>query len=94
MLPLVSGVEYTKKNIFFYALIMFPVALAPYYLNFASKYFLMASSLLSGYYMILCYELLIKQKQSEIKKTAKKIFVYSIFYLFIIFLTLLIDNIL
>ena len=34
MLPVTSGVETTKKNIFAYSILLFPVAVAPYYLEF------------------------------------------------------------
>ena len=34
MLPVTSGVETTKKNIFVYSILLFPVAIAPYYLDF------------------------------------------------------------
>ncbi|MEY4370650.1 MAG: hypothetical protein RIQ48_360, partial [Pseudomonadota bacterium] len=35
MLPVVSGVNFTKKNIFAYALILFPITILPFYFKFA-----------------------------------------------------------
>ena len=35
MLPITSGIKTTKFNIFVYALILFPVVLSPFFLNFA-----------------------------------------------------------
>jgi len=93
MLPVIAGVQKTKWNIFIYALTMMPITLAPFIFNFASVIYLAISCSMGAYYVYLCFKLL---KENDTKKSniiAKKIFVYSIFYLFILFLALLIDNI-
>jgi len=41
MLPITSGVKTTKFNIFIYALILFPIALSPYFLNFSGLLYLL-----------------------------------------------------
>ena len=87
MLPIISGIKTTKINILVYALIMLPVASAPYFYNFGSLFYLISSTLMTIYYVYLCYKLFrIKNlKQSNI--LARKIFVYSIFYLFLFIFT-------
>ena len=92
MLPIISGIKTTKINILVYALIMLPVASAPYFYNFGSLFYLISSTLMTIYYVYLCYKLFrIKNlKQSNI--LARKIFVYSIFYLFLLFVLILLDN--
>ena len=45
MLPVTSGVETTKKNIFVYSILLFPVAIAPYYLDFLGLIYLLFSFL-------------------------------------------------
>ena len=92
MLPIISGIKTTKINILVYALIMLPVASAPYFYNFGSLFYLISSTLMTIYYVYLCYKLFrIKNlKQSNI--LARKIFVYSIFYLFLLFVLILFDN--
>jgi len=93
MLPVTSGVETTKFNIFIYALILFPVVLSPYFLNFSGLIYLIISSVLSGYYLFISYKLL-KAKHSIVeKKLATKLFGYSILYLFMIFTTVLVDKV-
>jgi len=93
MLPVTSGVETTKFNIFVYALILFPVVLSPYFLNFSGLIYLIISSVLSGYYLFISYKLL-KAKHSIVeKKLATKLFGYSILYLFMIFTTVLVDKV-
>ena len=94
MLPIISGAKTTKINIFVYALIMTPAVLAPYFFNFASIFYLIVSSIMSSYYIYLCLKLYRSQVAKVSNKIARKIFIYSIFYLFFIFLFLLIDNIL
>ena len=92
MLPIISGTKTTKVNILVYALIMLPAIIAPYFLNFASVFYLVASSIMSAYYIYLCLRLYRSKIASISNKIARKIFIYSIFYLFFIFLILLIDN--
>ena len=94
MLPIISGTKTTKVNILFYALMMLPAIIAPYFLNFASVFYLVISSMMSAYYVYLCFRLYRSKIASISNKIARKIFIYSIFYLFFIFLILLIDNLL
>ena len=92
MLPIISGAKTTKVNILFYSLMMLPAIIAPYFLNFASVFYLAISSMMSAYYVYLCFRLYKSKIASISNKIARKIFIYSIFYLFFIFLILLIDN--
>ena len=92
MLPIISGTKTTKVNILSYALMMLPAIIAPYFLNFASVFYLATSSMMSAYYVHLCLRLYRSKIASISNKIARKIFIYSIFYLFFIFLILLIDN--
>ena len=92
MLPVVAGVQKTKLNILVYALLLAPTVTSLYFFNFSSFEYLIISSALTAYYIYLCY-LLFKEKNNKISNIiARKIFVYSIFYLFIIFVLILIDS--
>ena len=91
MLPIVSGIKTTKINIFVYAIILFFISLTPYFFGFAGIIYLVTSVVLGIYYVYLCYLLLIKSNEDKI--LSKKIFIYSILYLFLIFSIILIDNI-
>ena len=92
MLPVVSGIKTTKINIFVYSIILFFISIAPYFFGYSGLTYFISSLLLGSYYVYLCYRLL--TDENEVKKIAKKIFVYSILYLFLIFTIILIDNIL
>ena len=94
MLPLTNGVESTKLNIFIYSLIMLPVIIFPYLINFVGLTFLIPSIILTIYYNFLCYELWNYKKNKFNPKKAKSIFGYSILYLFLVFVLFLIDKIL
>ena len=93
MLPLTNGIESTKINIFIYSLLMIPVIIFPYLINFVGLTFLIPSLLLTFYYNFLCYELLDYKKNRFNSKKAKAIFGYSISYLFLVFVLFLIDKI-
>ena len=93
MLPITSGVKTTKLNILVYAMILFPIAISPYLLNYSGLTYLFSSAGFSSYYVFISYRLF-KSKDSKLeKKLASKLFGYSIFYLFIIFASILIDRI-
>tara|TARA_B100000683_G_C12450192_1_gene539786 strand:+ start:255 stop:1166 length:912 start_codon:yes stop_codon:yes gene_type:complete len=94
MLPLTNGIESTKVNIFFYSLLMLPVIIFPYLINFVGLAFLIPSLLLTLYYNYMCYELYKYKKNKFSPKKAKSIFGFSILYLFLVFVLFLIDKIL
>ncbi len=94
MLPLTSGIESTKINIFIYSLLMLPTIIFPYAIDFVGLTFLIPSLLLTFYYNYLCYELFKFKKNKFKPKFAKAIFGFSILYLFLIFVLFLIDKIL
>jgi len=93
MLPVTSGIKTTKFNIFLYALILFPVAISPYFLNFSGLIYLIISTMLSSYYLFISYKLLKEKNSITEKKLATKLFGYSILYLFMIFTSVLMDKV-
>ena len=92
MLPITSGIEETKKKIFVYSLFMLPVIILPYIIGFTGEIFLIGTLLLTFYYNYICYDLYkFKKNKFELNK-AKKVFGYSILYLFTIFVLFLVDS--
>ncbi|MFL2889818.1 MAG: heme o synthase [Pelagibacteraceae bacterium] len=92
MLPIISGIQTTKINILVYASIMLPIVSAPYIFNFGSLLYLIISSTMTIYYICLCYKLYKTKNTKNSNILARKIFVYSIFYLFLLFVLILLDN--
>jgi len=93
MLPITSGIQTTKLNIFIYSLILFPVAMTPYFFNYSGLVYFIFSLILSGYYIFISYKLLKEKNLMAEKKLAAKLFTYSILYLFLIFVFILVDKI-
>jgi len=93
MLPITSGIRTTKLNILIYSLLMAPVVALPYFFNFGSLFYLILSSLMTSYYVYLC-AVLFKEKNNKTSNIiARRVFIYSIFYLFFIFVLILVDNV-
>ncbi|MFP6731483.1 MAG: heme o synthase [Alphaproteobacteria bacterium] len=88
MLPVVYGKDSTKRHIMAYSLALFPVALAPALLGLASPLYGVCASLLGGLFLIAAYRVL----RQESDRPARQMFGYSIFYLFLIFASLIIDH--
>ena len=88
MLPVVSGVKNTKIQIVVYSILMFFVTLMPYFLGyFGIIYFL--TSLFLGLNFI--YHSLKVFFDNTNKNKSIKMFLYSIVYLYILFLSMVID---
>ena len=92
MLPVIAGTKTTKTNILVYSFAMLPIIIAPYFFNFAGLFYLTISLIMTLYYNYLCFELFKSKIVKTSNKIARKVFIYSIFYLFFIYLVLLIDN--
>ena len=92
MLPITAGIEKTKFNILLYAFLMLPAVVAPFFTGFGSVIYLILSLFMTIYYTNLCYQLFKTKAVSKSNLIARKVFVYSIFYLFFLFLLILFDN--
>ena len=92
MLPITDGIEKTKLNILLYAFLMLPSVTAPFFTGFGSIIYLILSLVMTIYYIGLCYRLYKTKGVSKSNLIARKIFIYSIFYLFFLFILILIDN--
>ena len=93
MLPITSGVQTTKLNIFIYSIILFPMALMPFILGYSGTFYFFLSTILSTYYLFISYKLFLEKSKKIERKLATRLFGYSIFYLFMIFMSILIDRI-
>ena len=88
MLPVTHGVVFTKLQIVLYTIILYVVSLLPYVVLMSGEIYLFSALILSSiflYYSINLYY------SSDIED-AMKTFQFSIYYIFLIFLALLIDH--
>ncbi|MAO93373.1 MAG: protoheme IX farnesyltransferase [Rhodospirillaceae bacterium] len=88
MLPVVAGVRETKKQMFIYTLLLFPCAVAPYWLGVAGPLYGMAAAVLGGLFILSA----IAVWRDDSDKSAKRMFGYSIFYLFALFGAMILDR--
>ena len=91
MMPITDGIEKTKLYILIYSLLMLPVVILPYLVNFSGLTYLVPTMILTLYYNFICIDLYKHKKNKFDLKKAKKVFAYSILYLFLIFLLFLLD---
>ena len=92
MLPLTDGIEKTKVYILIYSLLMLPIIIFPYWINFSGLIYLIPALILTIYYNFICFDLYQFKKNKFDLKKAKKVFGYSILYLFLIFLDSILKN--
>ena len=91
MMPITDGAEKTKLYILIYSLLMLPVVILPYIINFSGLVYIVPVMMLTLYYNFICYDLYKHKKNKFDLKKAKKVFGYSILYLFLIFVLFLLD---
>ncbi|WP_417319674.1 heme o synthase [Emcibacter sp.] len=90
MLPVVSGEGETRKQILIYSLLMVPVTIAPWIMGFAGMIYGVTSIATGAIFLALAASL---YRTGDLG-TAKKLFFYSILYLFVLFAVLGIEALL
>ncbi|WP_363224695.1 heme o synthase [Sneathiella sp.] len=88
MLPVVAGRDVTRRQIVLYSALLFPIAVMPYVLGYAGVFYGAAAALLSGLFLVMALK--VWRKKDE--ESAKQLFAFSLLYLFLIFATLLGEN--
>ena len=91
MMPITDGEEKTKLYILIYSLLMLPVVILPYVIAFSGLIYLIPTTVLTLYYNYVCIDLYRHKKNKFDLIKAKKVFGYSILYLFLVFLFFLLD---
>ena len=92
MLPNVAGIPTTKKQIVLYAVLTAAVGVAPAFTGLSSVYYGAFSGLLGLALVWMSIGVLRMDDADQKMVPAKKLFAYSILYLFVIFLALMIDR--
>jgi protoheme IX farnesyltransferase len=92
MLPVVSGVRETRRQILLYSGLLIPIGAAPWLMGYAGLLY-GVTALVAGVAMAaLACRLLLARKAAAAARTEGRMFAFSIFYLFILFAALLIDD--
>tara|TARA_Y100000768_G_C23983521_1_gene687338 strand:+ start:2223 stop:3089 length:867 start_codon:yes stop_codon:yes gene_type:complete len=88
MLPVTHGVIFTKLQIVLYTIILFIVSVLPYVVLMSGEIYLFSALVLSTVFLYYSVNLYFSKDDEDAMKT----FQFSIYYIFLIFLALLIDH--
>lgn len=84
MMPVIKGALYTKKQILAYSVLLFITSLLPFFFKMSNFIYLIITGILSLIFLYYAISLFWDKDNRQ----AKKLFAYSIFYLFAVFLAL------
>ena len=90
MLPVVAGRAATTRQILIYAFLLAPASLLPWALGFAGPIYGAIAALCGAVFLVLA--LRVNRSSDGNRRAAKRLFVFSIFYLFALFAALLVDH--
>jgi protoheme IX farnesyltransferase len=88
MLPVTHGIKFTKYSILGYTILMFMVTLLPYLAYMRGEIYLISAVLLGLYFFYKVFILMF----SDRKNAAISTFVYSINYLMMLFIAMVVDH--
>jgi protoheme IX farnesyltransferase len=93
MLPVVAGIPSTRRQIFLYSLPMAAAAVAPWFLGLAGPIYGASAAILSFVFMVLAARVLANRATDPAQMAPeKKLFAYSVFWLFALFAVLVADR--
>jgi protoheme IX farnesyltransferase len=93
MLPVVAGIETTRRQIFLYSLPMAAAAVAPWPLGLAGAIYGLSAAVLSFVFLVLAGRVAANRATEPAGMAAEKhLFAYSVFYLFALFAVLVADR--
>jgi len=87
MMPVTAGPESTKRQMLVYTLLLLPLAAAPYFLGVAGPVYLGGALVLGGLFVASAWAVL----RDPTHRWARRMFGYSILYLFLLFGLLMLD---
>jgi protoheme IX farnesyltransferase len=87
MLPVVSGVEETHRQILLYCIILLPVGMAPWLLGYAGAAYGITALAAGAMMIALAWRVRIARANAE-----RQLFAFSILYLFLLFAVLLVES--
>ncbi len=92
MLPVVAGAEETRRQIWLYSLILVPLAITPVLIGLAGIVYGVVSAVLGAVFLYLAWKVRRITEGREADQAARRLFVFSILYLFLLFAVLLVEH--
>ncbi len=94
MMPVVAGEASTRRQILAYGVILLPLSAAPWFIGGTGPIYGIAALILSGIFLALCLPVAFRQRegQEDTMRPEKRLFAYSVLYLFVLFGALVADR--
>jgi protoheme IX farnesyltransferase len=89
MLPNVAGPDATRLQILLYTIVLIAVAAAPWALGYFDAIYGIVSLILGAGMLVLAINVYVRRERSQSLRATRKLFAFSILYLFALFATLL-----
>jgi heme o synthase len=93
MLPVVAGAEETRRQILLYSLSLVPIGAAPWFMGYADAIYGVTALIAGGLMVALAWRLWAEGSGIRAAQFAKRLFGFSILYLFVLFAVLLIEGV-
>ncbi len=93
MLPVVAGADETRRQILIYSVLLVPIAIAPVATGLGGLAYLTSSVLLGAAFIYQAIRVFQIRDGKPADKEAKRLFLFSIFYLFALFAVLLVEHV-
>ena len=91
MLPVVAGADETRKQIVIYSALLVMVAFLPALLNLGGAGYALTAIVAGGVFLSLALSVHRLREGRDADRAARRLFTYSIFYLFVLFAVLLLE---
>lgn len=88
MLPVTHGIQFTKLNIYLYTILLLVVSVLPFVVGMSGLFYLIGALILGARFLFWAHKLY----RTEVPIVAMQTFRYSIVYLMLLFVFLLIDH--
>jgi protoheme IX farnesyltransferase len=92
MLPVVAGAAETRKQILIYSLVLTPCAMLPWLLGFAGPSYALIAAAMGLMFLLLAWRVFRTEDEAELTAAARRLFGFSILYLFTLFAVLLTEQ--
>lgn len=95
MLPVVAGPKETRRQILIYSILLVPLATAPYFVGLGGLTYLALSVVLGAVFLFLAARVYATTTEGrEADAAARRLFLFSILYLYALFATLFVEALL
>jgi protoheme IX farnesyltransferase len=89
MLPVVSGLAETRRQILIYSVLLAPLAVVPYFVGLGGVAYLACASVLGAVFVALAARVYVTTEGRDADTAARQLFWFSILYLYMLFAVLL-----